>query len=148
MTTAAPRGTYLARDPAGWLYGGTDNDNPNHRATMRTELDARIRTYQSQHPEVTSRAGAEHALRTADRHRAQTFLTRLKRHGLAALIGGPPGPKPVLFTPDTPAGAIPLCSVCGAHALLAIHEAARGVCETCRPSVNGHRQRNGDRDTA
>jgi hypothetical protein len=49
-------------------------------------------------------------------------------------------------TASAPA-AIPLCSVCGAHALLAIHETARGICETCWPTVNGH-QPNGDTETA
>jgi hypothetical protein len=142
---AAPRGTYLARDPAGWLYGGTDPDNPSHRAGMRTELDARIRVYQSQHPD-TSRAAAEHAIRTADRQRAEGFLIRLKRAGLAALVGGTPGPTPVLFTPDPPTTATPLCSVCGAHPLLAIHEAKRGICDWCTPTVNGHQPHpNGDR---
>jgi len=37
--------------------------------------------------------------------------------------------------------------MCGAHALLAAHEAARGVCERCWPSTNGHQQRNDERGT-
>jgi hypothetical protein len=43
--------------------------------------------------------------------------------------------------------ATPLCRVCGAHALLAIHEAARGICDWCAPLVNDS-QPNGDRGTA
>jgi hypothetical protein len=151
---AAPRGTYLARDPAGWLYGGTDPLNPNHRADMRTELDARIRGYQSQHPD-TSRAAAEHAIRTADRQRAERFLARLKRHGLAALVAGPPGPPhDLVWAPDPPdlmhqARAIPLCRVCGAHALLAIHETKRGVCDWCTPAIGDPQPHpNGDKGTA
>jgi hypothetical protein len=35
-----------------------------------------------------------------------------------------------------PTTATPLCRVCGAHALQAIHEAERGVCETCWPTTN------------
>jgi hypothetical protein len=140
MSTAHPRGLYLAQDPAGWTYGGT-----------RTELDARIRIYQSQHPDITSRAEAEHAIRTADRHRAKQFLYRIKRGELAELLGGPQRHEP------TPAlDAIPLCGVCGARALQAIHEAARGTCDWCEPTTNGHQPHpgtdtsspNGDRSTA
>ena len=43
--------------------------------------------------------------------------------------------------------ATPLCSVCGAHALQAIHETARGICDGCWPSTNGHQQRNDERGT-
>ena len=42
--------------------------------------------------------------------------------------------------------AVPLCRVCGAHALLAIHEAARGVCDWCAPAVN-QPQPDGDKST-
>ena len=43
--------------------------------------------------------------------------------------------------------ATPLCRVCGAHALQAIHETARGICDGCWPSTNGHQQRNDERGT-
>jgi hypothetical protein len=36
------------------------------------------------------------------------------------------------------ATAIPLCRACGARALLAAHEATRGVCELCWPHTNSH----------
>jgi hypothetical protein len=78
---AYPRGTYLSQDPAGWTYGGG-------APGMRTELDARIKAYLAAHPDVTTRADAEHAIRTADRRRAEKFLAGVKRGQLGALIGG------------------------------------------------------------
>jgi hypothetical protein len=49
---------------------------------------------------------------------------------------------------DTTPTAIPLCSVCGAHALLARHERTSGVCNWCAPTTNGHQPPNSDKDTA
>jgi hypothetical protein len=90
MSTAHPRGIYIAEDPAGWAYMGT-----------RAELDARIRLYRNDHPGATN-ADAERAIRTADRHRAAEFLYRVKRNELAALIGGPNGREPTrAFDADT-----------------------------------------------
>jgi hypothetical protein len=46
--------------------------------------------------------------------------------------------------------AVPLCRVCGAHPLLAVHEAERGICDWCTPAIsNGHQPHpNGQEGTA
>jgi hypothetical protein len=51
--------------------------------------------------------------------------------------------------PDPTTTAIPLCRVCGARALLAIHETQRGICDWCTPAIGDPQPHpNGDRGTA
>lgn len=90
---ALPRGTYIEADPAGWVYGIPRNTmawdaEPNEKDNLRIELDARIRVYRDKNPECVSNAEAEHAIRLKDRERADAALRKLKRGGLADVLGG------------------------------------------------------------
>jgi hypothetical protein len=93
-----PKGTYIEADPAGWEYGmprnvfeGDPDFDPDQRANLRTELDARIDRFlkKAESSGVEwSRAEAEHQIRLGDRDRADKFLRLVKRNDLADVLAG------------------------------------------------------------
>jgi hypothetical protein len=69
------------------------------------------------------------------------------RHGSGYHPGRADAAAAARKLPPEVSSAIPLCQVCGAHPLLAIHETKRGICDWCEPATNGHQPRNGDKGT-
>jgi hypothetical protein len=68
---------------------------------------------------------------------------------LAVITGAISEARSIDREPHAADTAIPLCRVCGARPLLAIHEAARGICDWCTPAIGDPQPHpNGDSDTA
>jgi hypothetical protein len=76
---------------------------------------------------------AEQALQTC--HGRTESMAAIREYFAAKGHAHKPAPDETPRRRETPA-AIPLCRQCGAHALLAIHEAERGICDWCSPCIN------------